>query len=347
MLIPILSHTSSSFVDHMYARLGRGKIQALELYKQFVRRGSLIDTPPSFLNAPLLFEEMKGLVDARLDPIVQMMVDPESETKKLLLKTHDGHTIESVFLLMKHKRTICISSQIGCCRGCVFCQTGKMGLQRNLEAKEIVGQVLQGQLHSAEPISNVVFMGMGEPLDNFEEVLKAFHILIDPDGFSIGRKNCTLSTSGHVPGIEKLARMEGEIPNLALSLNAAVDDLRSQLMPINRQFGLPRLKEALQLFTRERKREILIAYVLLEGINDSKEHEEALLRFVEDLPVKINIISYNAQEGAIFRPSSLAVEERFVARLRRSGHRVLVRRTKGERIMAACGQLGRSVKKFE
>lgn len=341
MTVPILSHTSSSFVERMFASLGRGKIQALDVYKQFVRKGSLNTAPASFSNAPFLFQEMQTLVDRELDPMVQIVSDEGSATKKFVLQTRDGHRIESVILPMKQKTTVCISSQVGCCRACTFCETGKMGFIRNLEAKEIVGQVFQAKSIASQSISNVVFMGMGEPLDNLQEVMQAFRILSDPNGFAIGRKNITVSTSGQVLGIEELSRFDGVVPNLAVSLNVANDEQRSMLMPINRQFTLARLKAALSLYATLRQQEILIAYVLLEGVNDSEKHAKELLEFVEGLPVKINLISYNAQRGALFKPSSMLVEEQFASFLRTSGYRVLLRRTKGENIMAACGQLGK------
>ena len=341
MTLSILSHTSRSFVEAIFASLGRGKVQALDLYKRFVRTGIFIPPPPSFKNAPELLKQMEALIDTSVDPVVHT-VGEASGTQKMLLKTKDGYLIESVLLSMKQKKTVCISSQIGCCRACAFCETGKMGLIRNLEASEIVGQVFQARFFLQQAIDNVVFMGMGEPLDTIQEVMRAFDILSDPHGFHIGRKNITVSTCGQVFGIETLAKYETSVPNLAVSLNAANDALRSELMPINRQFGLARLKEALQLFITLRQQEVLIAYVLLEGVNDSIMHAEELLRFVDGLAVKINLISYNSQRMGRFRPPSLEVEEQFAARIRKEGYRVLLRRTKGEKIMAGCGQLGNS-----
>ena len=336
-----LSFTSAQFADALFSHLGRGRRQALDLYKQLVRQGTIESAPSSFHNAPKLFQEMRSLIDLTFDQVVQRCIDEESKTEKFLIQTRDGHLIESVVLSMKQKKTLCISSQIGCQRGCAFCQTGKMGLIRNLQAKEIVGQVFQARFYLNHDIQNVVFMGMGEPLDNQEEVLQAFSILSDVHGMHFGQKNITLSTSGHIPGIHELTYFPGPIPNLAVSLNAANDELRARLMPINREYGLERLKEAISLFIRERKKEVLLAYVLLDGVNDSSKHAEELIRFTEGLMVKINLIPYNSPSSSCpWHAPLLEKEEQFASFLRRAGLRVLLRRTKGDKIMAACGQLG-------
>lgn len=340
-LYHILSSTSSHFIHALFLELHRGKQQAKDLYKAFIRKGSLSSPPASFANAPLLFQQMCERIDTRIDPIASCFVDDESGTRKFLLQSRDGFKTETVVIPMKNKHTVCVSSQIGCRMGCSFCQTATMGLVRNLEAKEIVQQVFVARHFVNALIQNVVFMGMGEPLDNFDEVMKAYEILHDPEGFAFGCKNITLSTAGKVDGIEKLVTYEGSLPNLAVSLHAANDALRTRLVPINRRWNLSCLKQTLLSFTKARAKKVLIAYVLLDSINDSLFHADELLRFVEGIPCKINVIPYNevSQNSLFFTPSEI-VQDRFVQHLRKEGHRVLLRKTKGDHIAAGCGQLG-------
>jgi 23S rRNA (adenine2503-C2)-methyltransferase len=337
----ILSYTSNQFSSALFQELGKGLQQAKDLYKAFLRHGTFYPVPSSFANAPILFKDMESLTDTALDPFVLKTRDEASGVEKFLVTTQDGYEIESVVLPMKHKKTLCLSSQIGCRMGCSFCETGKRGLIRNLTAKEMIEQFFHARFSLFHSIDNVVFMGMGEPLDNLQEVMKAYEILSDPDGVGLGRKNITISTSGHVDSIEKLVFSYGPVPNLAVSLNAPDDLIRSKLMPINHTWNMARLKQALLLFAEKKKKEILIAYVLIEGVNDSIEQARQLISYLDGLPVKINCIPYNAQSGfSPYRSPSLEVQDQFLQQLRQAGKRALLRRTKGDHIMAGCGQLG-------
>lgn len=337
----IAEHTSNRFSFLLFQELGRGLEQAKELYKAFHRKGSFIPIPPSFANAPLLFREMTERIETSLDPLHMTTKDPLSGTEKFLIRTGDGHDIESVVLPMQRKKTLCLSSQIGCRMGCSFCETGKRGLLRHLTVREILEQFFHARFSLSHSIDNAVFMGMGEPLDNLDAVLKAYEILNDPEGIGLGRKNITLSTSGHVEGIERLALLPTALPNLAVSLNGADDAIRSHLMPINRRWNLARLKKALFLFAEKKRKDILIAYVLIEGLNDSPEQARQLVAYLEGLPVKINLIPYNAQSGfSSYHPPSIEVQDLFLKTVRERGMRALLRRTKGDHIMAGCGQLG-------
>ena len=337
----IAEYTSNRFSFLLHQELGRGIEQAKELYKIFHRKGSFTPIPSSFANAPLLFHEMTERIDTSLDLLHLVQKDPFSGVEKFLIRTKDGHNIESVVLPMQRKKTLCLSSQIGCRMGCSFCETGKQGLLRHLTVREILEQFFHARFSLCHSIDNVVFMGMGEPLDNREEVLKACEILNDHEGIGLGRKNITISTSGHVEGIEQLALLSRPLPNLAVSLNSADDAIRSRLMPINRRWNLARLKQALSLFVENQRKDILIAYVLIEGVNDSPEHARQLISYLDGLPVKINLIPYNAQSGfSSYRSPSIEVQDLFLRTVRELGVRALLRRTKGDHIMAGCGQLG-------
>ena len=341
LLYPILSYTSNQFSEALFSDLGKGRQQAMDLYKVFMRTGSFLPAPSSFDNAPRLFQDMIARIDTTIDPLIFSQKEEVSSAEKFLIRTQDGYTIESVVLSMKQKNTLCLSSQVGCRMGCSFCETGKMGLIRNLSVREMIEQFFHARFSLSHKIENVVFMGMGEPFDNMNDVLRACDILRDPLGIGIGIKNMTLSTSGHVDGIEQLARSSSPVPHLAISLHAAEDSLRSKLMPINRRWNLARLKEALLLFSKLQKRAIFIAYILIEGVNDSPDHARRLISYLEGLPIKINLIPYNAQSGdSPYRAPALHVQDQFMSVLRHSGKRALLRRTKGDGIMAGCGQLG-------
>lgn len=270
-------------------------------------------------------------------------VRSEGDTQKFLIRTHDGKMIESVSIPMKTMRTLCVSSQVGCLRGCAFCETGRMGLIRNLEAKEIVGQVFAARFLLNQPIRNVVFMGMGEPFDNYDEVKQAIRILTDQNGLAFGMHGITVSTSGKVEAILRLADDPDIFPNLAVSLNAPNDTLRTKLMPHNRKENLEALRAAIETYIARTGRQVLVAYVLMKDVNDSFEHANQLIDYVSGLDIKINLIPYNAQSVDKFQPPDNQVVDQFAARLREANLRVLLRKTKGRSIMAGCGQLGNAV----
>lgn len=241
---------------------------------------------------------------------------------------------------MEAGTTLCISSQIGCRMGCTFCETGRMGLVRHLRAEEIVAQFAYAKLKLGLPIRNIVFMGMGEPLDNFEEVMQAVSILTDPAGAGLGPSRITISTSGHVEGIYRLIDEADPAINLAVSVNAPDDAARQKIMPVNRRWNMEKLKEAMQAYCSHPRREIFIEYVLLGGINTSLEAAEKLSLYLEGLRVRINLIPYNPQSWDRFSPPDNQTTQNFISHLRAKGYRVLLRQPKGRDIMAACGQLG-------
>ena len=261
-------------------------------------------------------------------------------TIKYLVSLPGGGAVESVFMLQRGRATLCLSSQVGCALDCDFCLTGKMGFTRHLSPGEIVGQVaLIQQDRQLDSPFNVVFMGMGEPLHNYDHVLAAFRLLIDEQGFGLSRRRITVSTVGLVPGIERLAR-EPARPRLAVSLNATSDAVRDRLMPVNRKYPIARLRKALQRFARDTGDRFTFEYVLLRGVNDSDEDVSRLARLARDLPVKINLIPFNPVPGRLRyeAPPRQRILE-FRARLLRLRRPAGIRWSRGAEAQAACGQL--------
>ena len=260
-------------------------------------------------------------------------------TRKLLLRLEDREHVESVLIPMRGHHTLCISSQTGCRGGCRICLTAKRGPGRNLHAREIVGQVAacQDTLEPGQRITNVVFMGMGEPLDNLENVLKAVRILYDDHGYRFSSRRVTVSTCGLIPGIKRLGSEE-EV-SLAVSLNAADDETRSRLMPVNRKHPLGELIEALRQYPMRRRRRITFEYVLLKGVNDSPGDADALSVLLRGIRAKVNLIAFNPFPGAGFERPSPGDVLAFQDRLRERGVSAMVRQSKGSDILAACGQL--------
>jgi len=263
-------------------------------------------------------------------------------TQKLLLELHDGHLIEAVLIFDddSDRRTLCISSQAGCALGCHFCATGFLGLARNLSAGEIIAQVLlvREQFGDKDAFDNLVFMGMGEPLLNYEKVKTAIDILTDSLGPMLGAKRITVSTSGIVPGILKLAQSGSKV-NLAISLNAPDDETRLKLMPVTKSYPLDEIMRAVKKWTKVHARRVTFEYILFKGINDREEDALKLAQLVRGVPCKINLLAYNPVAGAGFeRPDEKDVE-RFAKILYPRTPAVTVRKSRGQDIEAACGQL--------
>jgi len=261
-------------------------------------------------------------------------------TEKFLLRLGDDRTIESVFIPDTPAMTFCISTQVGCAMACGFCLTGKMGLLRNLTAGEIVGQVrvLADALAMRDARFNIVLMGMGEPLHNYDETMKALRILADEHGFALSPRRITLSTVGLLPALEKLAR-EPVMPNLAISLHAPTDAQRGELVPINRKYGIGDIIAACKRFPLNRRSRITFEYVLLAGVNDRPEDARRLAKLLAGVKSKVNLIPLNAAPGIPFeRPSDEAID-RFARILSERGLIVSVRKSRGRDIRAACGQL--------
>ena len=261
-------------------------------------------------------------------------------TEKFLLRLADGKHIESVFIPDTPAMTFCVSTQVGCAMACAFCLTGKMGLVRNLSAGEIAGQVrvLANALDLRDKKFNIVLMGMGEPLHNYDETMRALRILADEYGFDMSPRRITLSTVGLLPALAKLAKEE-VMPNLAISLHAPTDLQRGELVPINKKYGVADIIEACRQFPLNRRSRITFEYVLLAGVNDSPQDAKRLAKLVAGMKSKVNVIPLNAFPGIPFdRPSDEAID-RFAKIVADHGVAVSVRKSRGRDIRAACGQL--------
>jgi len=278
---------------------------------------------------------------ADLRPVVRTLV--EGELRKFVQRTADGLEIESVVVPMQRRggpwKTLCVSSQIGCARACRFCETAQLGLLRNLTVAEIVGQVVAAQRHFGK-IRNVVFMGMGEPLDNFDAVVRALRVLRDPAGLSFAAERLTISTVGRIAGIRRLARLGWRRLNLAISLNAPNDEIRSQIMPHNRCEPMAELRAALLDYPLRRCQYFMIEYVLIPGVNDAREHALELVEFLRPLKAVVNVIPYNPRTASPWPAPDEASVARFLSWLEAAGQICKRRLTKGRSQMAACGQLG-------
>ena len=265
-------------------------------------------------------------------------------TSKLLLRLHDGQQIEAVEMNTDTgRKTICVSTQAGCAMGCVFCVTGQFGFARNLDAGEIVEQVLRFRTSEA-PVTNVVFMGMGEPLANYDETLRAIRLLTHPDGLHIGARRITLSTSGLVPQMRRLAE-EGLQIGLAVSLHAPNDELRSRLMPVNRRWPIAEVVNAADYHVEVTRRRVSYEYTLMAGVNDSAELADDLAELLRGRLCHVNLIPLNANEDQSLHASSAARAFAFEARLRDAGIAATIRVNRGRDILAACGQLRLAEKK--
>jgi 23S rRNA (adenine2503-C2)-methyltransferase len=261
-------------------------------------------------------------------------------TEKFLLRLADGKHIESVFIPDTPAMTFCISTQVGCAMACAFCLTGKMGLVRNLTAGEIAGQVrvLANALDMRDRKFNIVLMGMGEPLHNYDETMRALRILADESGFDMSARRITLSTVGLLPALARLAS-EAVMPNLAISLHAPTDLQRGELVPINKKYGVAEIINACRQFPLNRRSRITFEYVLLAGVNDSPQDAKRLAKLVAGLKSKVNVIPLNAAAGIPFERPSDEVIDRFAKIVADHGVTVSVRKSRGRDIRAACGQL--------
>ena len=261
-------------------------------------------------------------------------------TEKFLLRLADLRQIESVFIPDTPANTFCVSTQVGCAMACAFCLTGKMGLVRNLTAGEIVGQVrvLAGELGLRDKPFNIVLMGMGEPLHNYDETMKALRILADEEGLAVPPRRVTLSTVGLLAAVERLAR-EPIMPNLAISLHAPTDLQRGELVPVNKKYGIAEIIEVCKRFPLKKRGRITFEYVMLAGVNDRPDDARKLAKLLAGVKSKVNLIPLNAAAGIPFeRPSDESVD-RFAKILAERGLTVSVRKSRGRDIRAACGQL--------
>ncbi|WP_396172013.1 23S rRNA (adenine(2503)-C(2))-methyltransferase RlmN [Flavobacterium sp.] len=273
---------------------------------------------------------------------VDKMQRSEDGTVKNAVRLHDGLVVESVLIPTNTRTTACVSSQVGCSLDCNFCATARLKRMRNLEPAEIYDQVIaidkESRLYYNHPLSNIVFMGMGEPLMNYNNVMKAIEMITSDEGLGMSPKRITVSTSGVPKMIKKMADDEVKF-NLAVSLHSAIDDIRSRIMPFSQSFPLADLRESLEYWYRKTKSKISFEYVVWKGINDDKASVDALVKFCKYVPCKVNLIEYNPIDDGEFQQASEESINRYIKALEATGIVVKVRRSRGKDIDAACGQL--------
>lgn len=319
--------------------LGKEKYRAKQIFKWLYQRGAT-----SFEEMTNLSKEFRHelALKSRITSFVPETVEISRDgTKKYLFVLEDGSSIESVLIPEEDRATLCVSTQVGCAMGCRFCLTGTFNLKRNLTCAEIINQVCAVQV--SDRITNIVLMGMGEPLANLDNVIPALKIMTCPDGFQISTRRVTVSTSGLVPEIEKLGA--AVTVNLAVSLNATTDQQRDLLMPVNKTYPIAKLMAACRNFPLPNRRMITIEYVLVGGVNDSLEDAKRLVKLVKGIPVKINLIRFNEYEGCEFTAPGQDAIDRFHSYLLEKNLTVITRASRGADISAACGQLRAKMEK--
>ena len=329
-------------LERFFAEQGEKPFRARQVLQWVHQRGETDFARMSDL-AKALREKLASV--ARVDaPVIVGDTTAEDGTRKWLLKVDDANAVEAVFIPEVNRGTLCVSSQAGCVLDCAFCSTGKQGFNRNLSTAEIIGQLwLANRLLEGErPVSNVVMMGMGEPLLNLENVIPALRLMLDDNAYGLSRRRVTVSTSGVIPGMDQL---RDECPvALAVSLHAPNDALRDRLVPVNRKYPLRELIAACNRYLDKAPRDfITFEYVMLEGVNDSDQHARELLGIAARVRCKFNLIPFNPFPGSEFRRSEGDRIRRFAEILQRGGLTVTTRKTRGDDIAAACGQLAGDV----
>lgn len=270
----------------------------------------------------------------------------DDTTRKFLFKLHDGRYIESVLIPANaalygeksDRRTLCVSSQVGCAYACKFCASGLAGYTRNLDASEIAGQVLAAEQISGERVDNLVFMGMGEPLANFKNLMEAIALITGPETLHLGARHLTVSTSGLAPQIRQLAEHPQQI-RLAISFHGATDEVRSQIMPVNKKYPVAELMDALNYWNSSKKQKLTLEYILIHGVNDSLDQAAILARHARSIRAKVNLIPYNTVDGLEWQRPALSHCRAFQDVLKNAGVTATLRIEKGHDIDAACGQL--------
>ncbi len=333
-----LTDLEPSELEALLEELGAPRFHARQIFQWIYKRGVTDIDRMTDLPRPLR-ATLKAAATIATPRIARKDVSSDGTTK-YLLELEDGALIESVYIPDTPAQTFCISSQVGCAMRCAFCLTGKMGIIRNLTAGEIVSQVrvLASDLDLLDRRFNIVLMGMGEPLHNYDETMKALRMMASPLGLDLSPRRITLSTVGVVPALERLAK-EPFMPNLAISLHATSEEQRDTLVPINRKYSLEQLLDACRQFPVKRRDRITFEYVLLSGVNDTPEDARRLVRLLSGIRAKVNLLPLNEAPSIPFtRPSDDRVT-RFAEILANHGVTVSVRKSRGRDIRAACGQL--------
>jgi 23S rRNA (adenine2503-C2)-methyltransferase len=335
-LVNLIGQPTDELIDFFDA-LGEKPYRAKQIMRWVYKRGTLDFREMTDLS--LRLREMLGSIATLALPDVLSTQRAADGTTKWLIEVEGGQAVETVFIPEPNRGTLCISSQAGCALDCTFCATGQQGFNRNLSAAEILSQVLIATKSLGQtPITNIVFMGMGEPLANYRSVVSVAKLLVDDLAYGLSRRRVTISTAGLVPQILRLA---GECNvALAVSLHAPNDELRDQIVPINRVHPIARLLDACWQYADVlASRQVTFEYVMLDGVNDSVANARQLGRLLRDRPAKVNIIPFNVFAGTEYRCSKADVIDRFIETLRSAGIVATIRRPRGDDISAACGQL--------
>lgn len=325
-------------LKEFFVTLGEKPFRAIQVFKWIHQRGVSNFEEMTDLGKKL----RETLHDVAIVKAPDVAVDQLATdgTRKWLLRLDDGNQIETVFIPEKTRGTLCVSSQVGCILNCKFCSTGAQGFNRNLTPHEIIGQVWFASKHVTDRITNIVMMGMGEPLLNFEAVVQAMSIMRDDNAYGLSRRRVTLSTAGVVPQLARLSE-ESDV-SLAVSLHAPNNALRNELVPLNKKYPIEVLMQACKDFMDKDtrcKRHITMEYVMLKGVNDSKHHARELIQVLQGVPSKVNLIPFNPFPMSRFQCSERDVIEDFQSILMRAGFITTIRKTRGQDIAAACGQL--------
>ena len=330
-------------LEVFFAELGEKPFRASQFMK-WIHQYNVDDFKQMTNISKSMQEKLQKIAEIRTPEVI---VDQLSEdgTRKWVLKLYDGNCIETVFIPDDERGTLCISSQVGCALDCSFCSTARQGFSRNLSSSEIVAQIwlatrlLEKELTPGRKVTNVVFMGMGEPLLNFENVVRAIDLFLDDNAYGLSKRRVTVSTAGVLPAIDRLSKRHDV--QLAISLHAVRDEQRNDLVPINKKYPLKELIDTCHRFMADRspRSRLTIEYVLLDGVNDSDQDAHDLIKLLKDLPVMVNLIPFNPFEGAGYNTSSGNKVRRFQQILVKGDITTVVRRTRGEDIDAACGQL--------
>ena len=327
-------------LESYFESLGERPFRARQVLKWVHARGASDFEPMTDLGRALR-GRLAEVAEIRA-PAVEARRTSADGTRKWLLRVDSGNCVEMVFIPEGRRGTLCVSSQVGCPLDCAFCSTGHQGFNRNLSAAEIAGQVWLAVHELDRPVTNVVLMGMGEPLLNFDAVTEAIDLMLEDLAYGLARRRVTLSTAGVVPGIDRLAHRAPV--SLAVSLHAPGDALRDRLVPINRKYPIAELLAACRRYARSNpKQKITFEYVMLDAVNDSPDHARALVALLRTVPAKVNLIPFNPFPGAPFRRSPEAAVDGFRERLNAAGIVAITRRPRGDDIDAACGQLAGEV----
>lgn len=325
-------------MQEAFVALGEPKFRAKQVFT-WLHRGATCFDEMTNLSKPLR-EKLDGLYFITAPRVARKQVSKLDGTIKYLWQLGDGNCVESVVMQYHHGNTVCISSEVGCPMGCKFCASTLGGLVRRLTPAELLDQVLFSQLDSGLTISNIVLMGIGEPLDNFDAVMRFLELVNSPEGMNISMRHISLSTCGLVPKIDALAERKLQL-TLSVSLHAPNDEIRNRIMPVNQAYDVETLLSACRRYYAATSRRISFEYAMIDGVNDSADNAKELLRRLKGLPAHVNLIPLNRVEESPLVPSTKAAVERFQKILEDGGVSATVRRTLGGDIDASCGQLRR------